>query len=573
MKLQPWKGFSTLALGFSLLLGCSGGNTSPVAPPTPQTDAITLLHFNDLHSHLEAFTPRDQPEQGGVARIKTLVEQSRAAGPTLVLGAGDYFQGTIFFNAWKGSEGVMVLNDLGLDAATLGNHEFDLGPVELGDRLRGAPVEIGGNTYQTESLQAPVVVTNLDVAAEPALAGLIKPSLILEKNGQRYGILGVITETTPNISSPGDRVKFLDYQQSVQAEIDRLEAQGIERFILLSHAGYEVDKKIIPNLSEIDVVISGHDHALLGDPASLPEFMAAQVRGPYPTEVTRSDGGKALLVSAWEWGKVLGRLTVSFDSQGEVVSWQGGPVAVGADIVPDPELSQKIAQYKAPVEEFAGIGIGEAAIDFSNDKTREQETEIGNLVADAVLLYGQRDGAVAAITNGGGIRAPIAAGLVTFGEALEVLPFGNTVTTLEVSGEQLVAALDQGLSWAYDPAAGATRSSGAFPQVAGMNVTYCGDSVAAVHAGQLPVACAGSLREGGVVKALQVAGKPVDLAETYRIATNDFMSRGGDFYLSLQAGCQKNYCQDTGLLMLDALIEVFQDSPVSRDIEGRLVAQ
>lgn len=573
MKLQYWKDFGAFALGLSLLVGCSSGNSGTVVPPAPTTDSITLLHFNDLHSHLEPFTPRDQPEQGGVARIKTLVEQYRAAGPTLVLGAGDYFQGTIFFNAWKGSEAVMVLNSLGLDAATLGNHEFDLGSVELGARLRGQPVEIGGNTYQVEPLQTPVVVTNLDVSGEPALEGLVEPSLILEKEGQRYGVLGVITETTPNIASPGDRVKFLDYQQSIQAEIERLEAQGIERFILLSHAGYEVDLKTVPNLSEIDVVISGHDHALLGDPASLPEFMAAQVRGPYPTEVTRKDGGKALVVSAWEWGKVLGQLTVSFDPEGEVVSWQGGPIPVGADIAPDPELSQKIAQYKAPVEEFAGIGIGEAAMDFDNEKIREQETEIGNLVADALLLYGQRDGAVAAITNGGGIRAPIAAGLVTFGEALEVLPFGNTVTTVEVSGEQLVAALDQGLIWAYDPAAGTTRSSGAFPQVAGMKVTYCAESVAAVHAGQPPVACPGSLREGGVVKALEIAGETVELDKTYRIATNDFMSRGGDFYLSLQEGCQKNYCQDTGLLMLDALIEIFKDSPVSRSIEGRLTAQ
>jgi hypothetical protein len=153
----------------------------------------------------------------------------------LLVDAGDNFQGTIFYNAWKGSAEIMALNALGYDAVTLGNHEFDRGPAELGRALRGEPVEIAGATHPTEKPRPPIVATNVDAGAEPALRGLFAPSAVLERGGERFGILGVVTEDVPAISSPGPHVCFLDAVSSVQDEADRLQAAGIDKLILLSH--------------------------------------------------------------------------------------------------------------------------------------------------------------------------------------------------------------------------------------------------------------------------------------------------------------------------------------------------
>ena len=135
----------------------------------------------------------------------------------LVVDAGDFSQGTLFYNAWKGSSDIMAMNAIRYDVATFGNHEFDLGPKELGRVLRGEPVTIANAQYNTEKPNFPMVSTNVDASAEPALNGLYRKSLIIERGGEKFGILGVTTDTTANIASPGPNVKFLDYVTSVQA--------------------------------------------------------------------------------------------------------------------------------------------------------------------------------------------------------------------------------------------------------------------------------------------------------------------------------------------------------------------
>jgi 2',3'-cyclic-nucleotide 2'-phosphodiesterase (5'-nucleotidase family) len=182
---------------------------------------------------------------------------------------------------------------------------------------------------------------------------------------------------------------------------------------------------------------------------------------------------------------------------------------------------------------------------------------LGNLVADAMLAAAaQSDGAVAAFVNGGGIRAGLNAGDATFEEALAVLPFGNTVAVLDLKGEELVAALDHGVS---------RPGEGAFPQVASLKLVYCAAAP-----------CPAALRPGGRVAALAVNGVPVDLAATYRIAVNGFMAGGGDGYAILKDACARpgGRCRDTGILDLDVLVEEFKTrSPVVRRVEGRIVAR
>jgi 5'-nucleotidase len=412
--------------------GCAGfGDVPPSRPIT-----LTLLHTNDTHSHLEPF-PRDDelsaghqgPQQGGIARRKALIDAIRAREPNVLLvDAGDSFQGTIFYNAWKGSAEIMALNALGYDAVTLGNHEFDRGPAELGRALRGEPVEIAGAVYPTEKLCPPIVATHVDARAEPALRGLFAPSAVLERGGERFGILGVVTEDVPAISSPGPNVRFLDAVSSVQAEADRLRAAGI------------------------DVIVSGHDHALLGDPAAVEAVAPGQgerIKGPYPTVTAGADGAPVLVVSAHEWGRWLGPLKVTFDERGVIRRWEGQPIFVrgcafargavdcGRQSAPeDPAVAAQVASYRAPLDRFADAVIGRAGMFFDGGRTpglRTREMPLGNLVADAMwAAAAQSDGAVAAIVNGGGIRAGLNAGDATFEEALAVLPFGNTVAVSRV---------------------------------------------------------------------------------------------------------------------------------------------
>ena len=568
------------AIGIVLLSACAG--SGGIAPSRPIT--LTLLHTNDTHSHLEPF-PRDGeltagnqgPQQGGIARRKTLIDTIRASEPNvLLLDAGDNFQGTIFYNAWKGSAEIMALNALGYDAATLGNHEFDLGSVELGRALRGEPVVIAGASYPTEKPRLPIIATNVDVGAEPALRGLVRRSAVLERGGERFGILGVVTEEVPTIAKPGPNLRFLDYRASVQAEVDQLRNQGVNKIILLSHSGYPVDLAQAARLDGVDIIVSGHDHALLGDPAAVEAVAPGQgalVKGPYPTVVTTANGEPVLVVSAYEWGRWLGQLKVSFDARGVFERWEANPIFVrgcafvrgtvdcSRQVAPEePGVKARVAAYREPVDRFANVVIGQAGMFFDGGRApgvRTQEMPLGNLIGDVMRAAAARsDRAVAAIANGGVIRASLNAGDVTFENVLAVLPFGNTLVALDLTGEELVATLDYGVS---------KPGEGAFPQVAGLKLVYCAATP-----------CPGALRSGGRVTELMVNGGPVDLAATYRIAVNNFMTGGGDAYKMLKDACARSngYCRDTGLLDIDLLVEEFKtQSPVVRRIEGRILAR
>lgn len=574
------------------LVSCASNSSS-------DKTTITLLHTNDTHSHLESFTPFGEPEQGGVARRKTVIETVRdevGSDQVLLVDAGDFFQGTTFYNAWQGSADIMAINALGYDAVTLGNHEFDRGPIALARAINGEAIDIADSSYPTEPLQVPIVSTNLDFSAEPSLFGKIQRSIVIEKGGEQIAVLGVITPLLPNISLCGPTIEIDNYLTSIQAEIDRLTAQGINKIILLSHAGYDVDITMTSQLADVDVVVCGHDHPLLlpesaySDGAPL-HYLADKVIADYPSVRSDVQGNTVLLVGAYEWGKLLGRLDVTFDQAGHIIDWSGEPIAINAEIDADSELTEQVANYKEPISEFSAAIIGEAGMYFSGDRNpgvRSQEMPLGNLVSDAILKVGATyDTAVAAIINSGGIRSNLPLDInpatdlppyeITFGDAMSVLPFGNTITTIDVTGYELISALDNGLTWAFDYETMSTRSSGAFPQISGLQLTYCADTVDDMHLGvELPTACPTALINGGVVTSLQIAGSAVNFASTYRIATNNFLANGGDYYLSLQQACkrQDGYCVDSGILALDAMVDEFNTAEaVIRLDEDRIVAE
>lgn len=559
--------------------------TASAAKTEPLT--VTLLHMNDFHSQLDPLYPPKEPQQGSAARLKTLIDSIRKekrAENTLLLFGGDAFQGTMFYNTWKGSAEVMTLNRLGFDAVCMGNHEFDSGAAQLSRAITGGPITIGGHIYPTEAAKFLVLSTNIDASGEPVLDAATVKRGIIEKNGVRYGMLGVTTDTTANLSSPGDHIKFLDYIASVQAEADALKAEGVDKIFLMSHSGTDVDREMVPFLTGVDVIVGGHDHALFGDPEAIRamglEEQAKQVVAPYPSVLKDKDGNTVLLVSAFEKGRWLGNIDITFDEKGLIQdgSWVGNPIFVrgctyhkdenGTPVAddcsqqiaePDAGLQAIIEQYRVPLDSVANEFLGESKVDFRGRHAADAKVHsMGNLAADIILDYSRGSEADAAIVNRGGMRADLSAGAVRYSDINAVLPFDNTVVVVEMTGAELLEAMDSAVSEAGG------KSEGAYPHVShNMQIHYCKTD-----------RCDKALRKGGRITDMEIDGKDVQNTERYRITTNDFLTDGGDFYTVFKTVCSRkgSYCLDTGVFLRDTVADWFRNhSPIDAVSQNRVV--
>ncbi|ANC72888.1 bifunctional metallophosphatase/5'-nucleotidase [Deinococcus radiodurans] len=507
------------------LLGGAGLNTALAAPLT-----VTILHTDDLHGHLEP-TKVGQNTYGGYSRQTTLVKQFTASDPNpLVLSGGDTFQGTLFFNLYQGLADVLFMNYQAYQAMAVGNHEFDNGPAALARFAQKA--------------NFPLLAANLDVSTEPLLKDLVKPYAVLSVGGEKIGVIGAVTPDLPTISSPGPNVKMLELMTSLKNSADQLRAQGINKIVLVSHLGYTVEQQVAATVPGIDVIVGGHSHTLLGtfDNKDFPPS-----EGPYPTVVQNPDGNKTLLVAAWEWGKVLGRLKVTFDDAGAVTAWEGNPIPVTSDIAEDDTARRMIGTLSVPIANLRQqvVGTTASALDGSREVVRRRESTMANVLADAALLAGQNAGAELALVNGGGVRASIDQGPVTFEEAITVQPFGNTLTVITLTGAQLKAALEYGVAtW--------SENKGQFLHVSrGMSYTFD------------PTKPAGSR-----VSAVTLNGQPLDDARAYKVATNNFTASGGDGFTMFKDAPKL----ETGTLDVDVLVNYLKANPtLNAQPEGRIV--
>lgn len=492
---------------------------------------VTILHTNDTHARLESFEPFNQPLQGGVARRYTAIQQVKAEGGNVILvDAGDAFQGTLFFNQWQGEEEAHFMNALGYQAMAVGNHEFDAGPAVLANFIQIADF--------------PVLSANVDVSAEPALAGLLPAYTILEVAGEKVGALGLTTEDTAFISSPGPHVVFKSTAESAKATVAELKAQGISKIIALAHLRYSEGLALAAAVEGLDVIVGGHSHTLLGS------MEGAQ--GPYPTVVTSPAGDTVLVVSAYEWGKYLGRLDVTFTADGRVESYSGAPIFIDESIAEDTDIAAAVAQYAAPIEELKAAIVGQTAVGLEGTRewVRSQETNLGNLICDAALWKTAAEGTQICLQNAGGIRASIPAGDVSMGQVLEVLPFGNQIATFGLKGSDVWAALENGVSQIEDV-------EGRFPQVGGLKFMFD------------PAQPAGSRIVNVKVKNPDGSYSPLDLDAVYKVASNDFMRHGGDGYDMFAENAIDPY--DAGALLADTVAEyIGAHSPVSPAVEGRI---
>ncbi len=463
---------------------------------------LTILHTNDFHSRVEPINKYDSgcKEEdnaagkcfGGYARLGTIIADRKAASNNSILvDGGDQFQGSLFYTYYKGQVAAEFMNALGYDAMTVGNHEFDDGP----EVLRGF----------MDAVEFPVLLSNADVSKEPKLADVLKPSIVLERGGEKIALIGLTPEDTHELASPGPNITFSNPIEAVTAEVARMQADGIDKIIVLSHSGYGVDLDLASKVSGIDVIVGGHSNTYLSNTSD-------KAKGPYPTWVEAPDGNKTAIVQAYAYGKFLGELNVTFDDNGIVTAAVGEPIIVDGKIAENSSMKARIKALAEPLDEIRQKVIGQATSAIGADRAvcRSQECEMGNLVADAMLDRVKNQGIQVAIQNGGGLRAAIDGGDVTMGEVLTVLPFQNTLSTFQLKGVDIIAALENGVSQVEDGA-------GRFAQVSGLKYTWTKSKPAGARI------LSAEVMENG-------AWTPVDPDKVYGVVSNNYMRGGGDGY-------------------------------------------
>lgn len=517
---------------------------------------LGIAHLNDTHSHLEAEPVcltidglTTTAQLGGFPRLQTLVDEMRADTPNfLLLHAGDAVQGTLYFTLFGGAPEFDFLNRLGVDAMTFGNHEFDRGPAAIPGLL--------------DRSRFPLVSANIDFSAEPDIAGRVPQHVIREINGERIGIFGLTTETTPQSTLDVGKARFLEAVAVARQQVAALEESGVNKIIALTHLGNGEDLRLAAAVNGIDVIVGGHSHTLQGDQSRL-KFIGLSPEKPYPTVVSTPDGGRALVLQAWQWGHVLGNVRVIFDSAGRMRSHvAGATIPVGdrfmrngaviaansseyrkivetlrlsgiARIVPEDEATMAaLAPYRAQLTAFRSQRVATAAENLQRKTNRGP----GALAADSMLAA--VPGAEVALLNYGAVRKDLLAGTISVADVLEVMPFGNTLVLIELTGEELKRALEDDIDFLMIKHG---RNPPTLPHVAGMSFTLTPSAARGQRVGSLAVR-----RSDGSYQA-------IDPVAIYRTAVNSFVAGGGDGFSVIRNARGKR--SDTGILDSDA----FQD--------------
>ncbi len=525
----------------------SAGVFTMSSPRAGNGQRVHILHVNDMHSRLEHVAAsagtcggRSLEEGncfGGAARLASAIRQRREAiaqtgVPVLALDAGDQSQGTLFYTTFGGKAEVEMMNMIGFDAMTLGNHEFNRGPDSLAEMLATA--------------QFPIVSGNTHVEEGHPLAELVRDHLVIEREGVRIGILGVTTPDTVFLSSPGEAVSFADPAEHLREAAARLKTMGVDNIIVLSHLGFVQDQALAASVDGISLIVGGHSHTLMSN--------VVEDAPAYATMVASPSGRAVPIVQAYAFSRYLGDLAVEFDENGAVIAATGDTIELTMAAYDEAEdVAARVAALAGPIEELRRTPVAElgAGIDGSRETCRAGECEMGNTVADAMVARMAAAGVTMAITNGGGLRASLEPGMVTVGDVLTVLPFQNTLYTVDIPGAAILAALEHGVN-------GIEEGAGRFPQVSGLRFRLD------------PTIPANSGRVSDVEVATTDGWTPIDPGETYTIATNNFMARGGDGYTMLESAGKNGY--DTAIDIADALAEYLAERPdFAPGLDGRIV--
>ena len=437
-----------------------------------QTPRVTILYFNDLHGHLAPFTiEKDgvEIEVGGIARIASIIKKIETENKaknikTLVLFAGDLLQGTPMSTVFNGWPDIECFNTMGVDAMTVGNHEFDFG-------LR--------NFFSLKGLaRFPLVSSN--IVWKDSKKTLCTPYVtFVITNDVSVSVIGVTTTDlmTSTKSSNVEKLEILDPVATTKQAYAQVKDKG--PVILLSHSKHQTDRDIAAAIPNLAAIIGGHDQILL-DP-----FRRV---------------GDVPVFQAFEKGKYLGRLDLAIDPQTKkaiIESWTYIPIT--KEIKPDPDVERIVSQYQAELGEKFKEVIGEAKefLDGERERIRYEETALGNFVADIMREY---SGAQIALINAGSLRASIKKGKITVEDVFKMMPYDNEVVIVEITGAELMQALTRSVRGTRE------EEDGGFLHISGIKFSIRGKTI-----------------ENAVI-----GTEPLNPDKTYTVAINDFMSTGGD---------------------------------------------
>jgi 2',3'-cyclic-nucleotide 2'-phosphodiesterase (5'-nucleotidase family) len=528
----------------AMLLMTTAAITPVMAAETPAKSpgdfSMSVFHTNDTHGHLETATQR-------AAMLKKL----RAENPyNVLLDAGDIFSGTLYFNEFEGQADLALMNYMEYDAMTFGNHEFDLGASPNGhkalvDFIKGAkfPFVSSNVDFSADSLFDGLQTKDITDKAED---GKIYNGIIKEINGQKVGIFGLTTEETVDIAST-EKVTFTNYITEAKASVAAFEKAGVNKIIAVTHLGFndnaavDNDQELAKNVPGIDIIVGGHTHFKLTEP-----------------HVVNKDKEPVLIVQANEYGKFLGQLDVTFDEKGVIKDYKGVLHAVDLkEGAKDPEAEKILAPFTAKVEETMVKPTGATADVFLSGLrdlggVRAGETNLGNIITDGMLKKAKEidPKVVMSFQNGGGIRSSIDRGPITYGEVITVLPFGNTLAIMELTGTELKETFEHSVR-EYP------KESGGFLHISGMKLVF--DPLAA---------------EGKKVLSMIIDGKEVQDGEKYKIATNAFTAKGGDGFKALGKAYEDGRASEPGFSDWENLADHMKSmDKVNTAIEGRIIAK
>ena len=508
----------SLLLAIAMVISLAACEKKPaMGKDATATEPVVIVHTNDVHGAVE-----------GYAKVAALADQYAAEGAyVLVLDAGDFSQGDTSVSLSEGATAIELMNMAGYDAVALGNHEFDYGFEALKKNM--------------ESAQFPVLAANVKYNGELAFDDA---AVFTTPGGTKIGVFGLDTPETATKAHPGkiQGVTFASGEELYQIAQDMAnmlrEDEGCNYVICLGHLGIDDETAATGNRSidllnkvtGIDVFIDGHSH-------STEEEIV---------EKTNTDRkvGDTILTSTGTKLENIGVVAIK-DS---TITTTCVPTE-GIEVADDDAIAARAAAIIAEIEADYGTVFAKTEVTLNGEKdpgNRTQETNLGDLITDALVWGAEQQGETvdAAITNGGGIRATIEAGDITKKDVNTVLPFGNTLSIIKITGEELLEVLEA--STFCTP-----EAIGGFPQVSGIEFTV--DTTKGYDQGdEYPGTTYFAPKTINRVTIQTVGGKDFDPAATYTIATNDFMASGGDTYYRF-VNATANY--DLGIPMDEVVMD------------------
>lgn len=302
-----------------------------------------------------------------------------------------------------------------------------------------------------ETIKSPVVVANLDASQEPTIDGKFNKSIIIHRGGRDIGIIGVLLTTTTTMADTKN-LTFLDETESVKDEAEELNRQGVKIIIVLSHSGLAIDEYMAANVGEhVDLIVGAHSHTFLykGNDPPGPDIPVKE----YPVVITQESGHKVMIVQASAYAKYVGEFITYFDDDGLLVRYEGNPIFLGSDILPDPAVVAAMSPWKEEADKVGLKLLGTSLLNLSLSPCVTGECSLANLITDsfrrvAVKLAepGEWTKAEIGVVNTGGIRTSLEKGDIIYGDAATILPFDHDLIIFDIRGDKLLQVIESSVS-------------------------------------------------------------------------------------------------------------------------------